>query len=93
MRARSCPECRIWNGLRRELARYAARSYAMGVAGDGVAPFETRTIPHNSCPERRDLSLMRQNGGHTMTARPDFYRFHNGEKAPLQFSDAEYEAR
>ena len=28
-----------------------------------------------------------------MTARPDFYRFHNGEKAALQFSDAEYEAR
>ena len=28
-----------------------------------------------------------------MTARPDFYRFHNGEKAPLQFSDAEYESR
>lgn len=28
-----------------------------------------------------------------MTARPDFYRFHNGEKAPLQFSEAEYESR
>ncbi len=28
-----------------------------------------------------------------MTARPNFYRFHNGEKAPLQFSEAEYEAR
>jgi len=28
-----------------------------------------------------------------MTARPDFYRFHNGEKVPLQFSDAEYESR
>ena len=28
-----------------------------------------------------------------MTARPDFYRFHNGQKAPLQFSEAEYEAR
>ena len=25
--------------------------------------------------------------------RPDFYRFHNGTKAPLQFSVAEYEAR
>ena len=28
-----------------------------------------------------------------MTSRPDFYRFHNGQKAALQFSDAEYEAR
>ncbi|MFY0616364.1 aminopeptidase P family protein [Shimia sp.] len=28
-----------------------------------------------------------------MTARPDFYRFHNGEKAPLQFAEAEYAAR
>ena len=28
-----------------------------------------------------------------MTARPDMYRFHNGEKAPLQFPVAEYEAR
>ena len=28
-----------------------------------------------------------------MTARPEFYRFHNGEKAPLQFAEAEYEAR
>ena len=25
--------------------------------------------------------------------RPDFYRFHNGEKAPLQFAESEYEAR
>jgi creatinase len=29
----------------------------------------------------------------TQTARPDFYRFHNGAPAQLQFSDAEYEAR
>lgn len=28
-----------------------------------------------------------------MTARPDIYRFHNGEKAPLQFAVSEYEAR
>lgn len=28
-----------------------------------------------------------------MTARPEFYRFHNGSKARLPFSDAEYEAR
>jgi creatinase len=28
-----------------------------------------------------------------MTPRPDFYRFHNGEKSKLQFSTAEYEAR
>ncbi|SEL18740.1 aminopeptidase P family protein [Roseovarius nanhaiticus] len=28
-----------------------------------------------------------------MTARPEMYRFHNGEKAPLQFEAAEYEAR
>lgn len=28
-----------------------------------------------------------------MTARPEFYRFHNGEKAPLQFSASEYDAR
>ncbi|MBZ0124230.1 MAG: aminopeptidase P family protein [Roseovarius sp.] len=28
-----------------------------------------------------------------MTARPEFYRFHNGEKAPLPFQAAEYEAR
>ena len=28
-----------------------------------------------------------------MTKRPEFYRLHNGEKATLQFSDAEYEAR
>lgn len=28
-----------------------------------------------------------------MTARPEFYRFHNGEKAPLQFDDAEYASR
>jgi creatinase len=28
-----------------------------------------------------------------MTARPEFYRFHNGEKAPLQFADAEYANR
>ncbi|MBE1297305.1 MAG: M24 family metallopeptidase [Rhodobacteraceae bacterium] len=28
-----------------------------------------------------------------MTARPDMYRFHNGEKAPLQFPVAEYEVR
>ncbi len=28
-----------------------------------------------------------------MTNRPDMYRFHNGQKAPLPFEDAEYEAR
>lgn len=28
-----------------------------------------------------------------MDARPDFHRFHNGIKAPLQFTVAEYEAR
>ncbi|ATG36859.1 creatinase [Phaeobacter piscinae] len=28
-----------------------------------------------------------------MTARPEMYRFHNGEKAPLQFAVSEYEAR
>lgn len=28
-----------------------------------------------------------------MTARPEFYRFHNGDKAPLPFETAEYEAR
>ncbi|MQQ10388.1 M24 family metallopeptidase [Epibacterium sp. SM1979] len=28
-----------------------------------------------------------------MAARPDMYRYHNGEKAPLQFSVTEYEAR
>ncbi|MCG7623907.1 aminopeptidase P family protein [Epibacterium sp. Ofav1-8] len=28
-----------------------------------------------------------------MTARPEMYRFHNGEKAPLQFPVAEYETR
>jgi creatinase len=28
-----------------------------------------------------------------MTARPEFYRFHNGEKAPLPFGLPEYEAR
>lgn len=28
-----------------------------------------------------------------MTARPEFYRFHNGEKAPLQFAEAEYAIR
>ncbi|MFY9239357.1 MAG: aminopeptidase P family protein [Roseovarius sp.] len=28
-----------------------------------------------------------------MTARPEFYRFHNGEKAPLQFSASEYDMR
>lgn len=28
-----------------------------------------------------------------MTARPEMYRFHNGEKAPLQFELREYEAR
>jgi creatinase len=28
-----------------------------------------------------------------MTARPEFYRFHNGEKAPLPFAEIEYEAR
>ena len=27
------------------------------------------------------------------TARPDFHRVHNGTKAPLQFADAEYDAR
>ena len=29
----------------------------------------------------------------TQTQRPDFHRFHNGSKAALPFSDAEYEAR
>ncbi len=28
-----------------------------------------------------------------MTTRPEFYRFHNGQKAPLPFEDAEYAAR
>lgn len=28
-----------------------------------------------------------------MTARPEFYRFHNGEKAPLPFDVPEYQAR
>lgn len=28
-----------------------------------------------------------------MTARPEFYRFHNGQKADLQFADSEYAAR
>ncbi|MEQ9240615.1 M24 family metallopeptidase [Roseovarius indicus] len=28
-----------------------------------------------------------------MTARPEFYRFHNGEKAPLPFAKSEYETR
>ncbi len=31
--------------------------------------------------------------GSSMTERPEMYRFHNGQKAPLQFSVAEYEAR
>jgi len=29
----------------------------------------------------------------TTTARPEFYRFHNGDKAPLPFATAEYDAR
>ena len=28
-----------------------------------------------------------------MTSRPEMYRFHNGQKAPLPFAEAEYEAR
>ena len=28
-----------------------------------------------------------------MTERPEFYRFHNGTKAPLPFAPAEYDAR
>lgn len=28
-----------------------------------------------------------------MTARPEMYRFHNGDKSPLQFAVSEYEAR
>lgn len=28
-----------------------------------------------------------------MTERPEMYRFHNGEKAPLQFDGAEYDER
>ena len=28
-----------------------------------------------------------------MTSRPEMYRFHNGQKAPLPFADAEYDAR
>jgi len=28
-----------------------------------------------------------------MTTRPDYYRFHNGEQAPLPFAAAEYDAR
>lgn len=28
-----------------------------------------------------------------MTSRPDMYRFHNGQKAPLPFAEAEYAAR
>ncbi|WP_435139166.1 aminopeptidase P family protein [Pseudopelagicola sp. nBUS_19] len=28
-----------------------------------------------------------------MTARPEFYRFHNGQKAKLQFAESEYAAR
>ena len=28
-----------------------------------------------------------------MTARPEMYRFHNGQKAPLPFAVEEYEAR
>ncbi len=28
-----------------------------------------------------------------MTSRPEFYRFHNGEKAPLPFEPSEYDAR
>ena len=28
-----------------------------------------------------------------MTARPEMYRFHNGEKATLQFEISEYETR
>lgn len=29
----------------------------------------------------------------TNTARPEFYRYHNGQKAPLQFAETEYQAR
>ncbi len=29
----------------------------------------------------------------TQTARPEMYRFHNGQKAPLPFADSEYAAR
>ena len=28
-----------------------------------------------------------------MTTRPEFFRFHNGDKAPLPFADTEYQAR
>ena len=28
-----------------------------------------------------------------MTARPEFYRFHNGEKAKLPFTQTEYQSR
>jgi creatinase len=41
-------------------------------------------------PERRDLLLIKEV---MMTARPEMYRFHNGEKAKLQFAETEYAAR
>ncbi|MGD9864908.1 MAG: aminopeptidase P family N-terminal domain-containing protein, partial [Pseudodonghicola sp.] len=28
-----------------------------------------------------------------MTARPEYFRFHNGDRAPLPFADTEYQAR
>ena len=28
-----------------------------------------------------------------MTTRPEFFRFHNGEQAPLPFEASEYDAR
>jgi creatinase len=51
---------------------------------------ESGKAAYRNSPARRDLSAK---GRVEMTARPEMYRFHNGEKAPLQFEASEYEAR
>jgi creatinase len=72
--------------------------------GDGVASIDMQT--HFHLPERRDFSLppMRSRGTGSFVAyrltdegafamdRPEFYRFHQGEKS-LPFSSHEYETR
>ena len=39
------------------------------------------------------MTIQKHNADFATTARPAFYRLHNGEAAVLPFSDAEYEAR
>lgn len=89
---------RAVTGLIATLARWACVRLAVAKGrGDGVAASVGPIVLHAGKSfgafHRPALWGFILDTPHPVTARPEMYRFHNGEKAPLPFSAAEYDAR